>query len=463
MTLPNDIHALQALVLQLLEENTALKAEIAELQARLKKDSHNSHKPPSSDGLRKRPAFPKKRKGKRGGQPGHSGKTLTMVDKPDNTITCKPDTCSCGVSLQDTVGTVIERRQVFDLPEPTLSVTEYHRVRCQCPACGKRHEGVFPSEVNAPVQYGHGVLAFTTLLNTAYMLPFKKIHTLFADLFGYAINEGTLVRGNRVCYDALAPSSAAIKEQLQDSALCHFDETGVRVDGKLHWQHVVSTPSATYLFVHAKRGKDALHSSQSLLPGYRGWTVHDCWSSYFGFNACRHALCGAHLLRELTAVAEQGSQWATQMHRLLLTLYRLSDDGRQTVEYSERWSRLYDTLCQRAQREEPPPQRTHRRGKVKRTKGRNLLERLIKYKASVLAFAFYAEVPFTNNQAERDLRPVKVKQKIAGCFRTLVGAQHYVRIYSFISTARKQQRHVFKELRHLFMGDSFLIQPACAK
>jgi len=463
MTLPNDIHALQALVLRLLEENTALKAEIADLNARLKKDSHNSHKPPSSDGLRKRPALPRKRHGKRGGQSGHSGKTLKMVENPDKTIPCKPVICSCGVSLQETVGTVIERRQVFDLPEPTLSVTEYQRVRCQCPSCGTLHEGEFPSAVTAPVQYGHGVLALTTLLNTAYMLPFKKIHTLFADLFGYAINEGTLVRGNRVCYEALAPSCAAIKDQLQDSALCHFDETGVRVDGKLHWQHVVSTPSATYMFVHAKRGTEALQSPQSLLFEYQGWAVHDCWASYFGCTSCRHALCGAHLLRELTAVAEQGRPWAMQMHRLLLTLYRLSDNGRQTVEYSDRWSQVYDTLCQRAQREEPPPQREHRRGKATRTKGRNLLERLMKYKASVLAFAFYAEVPFTNNQAERDLRPVKVKQKIAGGFRTLVGAQHYARIYSFISTARKQQRHVFKELRHLFTGDSFLIQPVGAK
>jgi transposase len=462
-TLPTDIEALHALVRQLLAENAALKAKIAELEARLQADSHNSHKPPSSDGIRKRPALPTPRGRKKGGQPGHPGKTLKMVRHPDKTILCKPEVCSCGVSLQDAPGTVIERRQVFELPEPTLDVTEYQRLRCQCPACGMTHEGVFPSSVKAPTQYGAGVLAFATLLNTGYMMPFNKVQDLFADLFGYAVNEATLVRANTRAYDALAPSEAILKAQLQSSPVCHFDETGIRVAGKLHWQHIVSSSSATYQFVHAKRGTLALNSPDSLLPTYHGWAVHDCWASYFGYASCHHALCGAHLLRELTAVAEQGSPWASQMHTLLLTLYRHSAFGTTTVSYPQRWSQVYDTLCHRAQREEPPPIRSHRRGKATRTKGRNLLERLIKYKQAVLAFALYDEVPFTNNQAERDLRPVKVKQKIAGCFRTLVGAQHYARISGFISTARKQHRHVFKELRQIFLGDSFLIQSVSAK
>jgi transposase len=461
--LPNDIEALQALVRQLLAENAALKAKIAELEARLQADSHNSHKPPSSDGFRKRPALPKPSERKKGGQPGHSGKTLMMVPRPDKTIVCKPEVCSCGVPFQDTPGTVVERRQVFDLPDPKLEVTEYQRLQCQCPACGTIHEGVFPSHVKAPTQYGAGVLALVSLLNTDYMMPFKKVQGIFADLFGYAVNEHTVVTANSTCYEALAPSEALIKASLQHSPVCHFDETGIRVEGKLHWQHVVSNPSATYRFVHAKRGTLALNSPDSLLPAYHGWAVHDCWASYFGYASCRHALCGAHLLRELTAIAEQGRQWASQMHTLLLTLYRHSKFGTNTVSYPQRWSQVYDTLCHRAQHEEPPPTRGHRRGKATRTKGRNLLERLITYKQAVLAFALYDEVPFTNNQAERDLRPVKVKQNIAGCFRTLVGAQHYARISSFISTARKQRRHVFKELRQIFLGDSFLIQPVGAK
>lgn len=461
--LPTDISALHALVRHLLAENAALKAEIAELKARLQADSHNSHQPPSSDGLRKRPALPKPSGRKKGGQPGHAGKSLSMVSSPDETRVCRPEVCSCGVSLQGTSGIVLERRQVFDLPAPKLNVTEYQRLRCQCPACGTLHEGAFPSHVKAPTQYGVGVLALASLLNTEYLLPFKKVQRLFADLFGYAINERTVEAANASCYAALAPSEACIKATLQHGPVCHFDETGIRVEGHLHWQHVVSSPSATYRFVHAKRGTLALESPESLLPMYTGWAVHDCWASYFRYTSCRHALCGAHLLRELCAVAEHGSLWAKQMHTLLLTLYRHSAYGTRTVAYPQRWSHVYDALCRRAQREEPPPIRGTRRGKATRTKGRNLAERLIAYKSAVLAFALYEEVPFTNNHAERDLRPVKVKQRIAGCFRTLVGARHYARISSFISTARKQHRHVFKELCRVFQGHSFLLEPVSAK
>ena len=461
--LPNTIKELHALVRQLLAENEVLKARIAELTAQVHADSHNSHKPPTSDGLRKRPALPKPLLGKKGGQPGHRGKTLKMVDHPDQTITCSPERCGCGASLRNTPGTIVERRQVFDLPEPKLRVTEYHRLRCQCPRCGQVQEGTFPAQVQAPTQYGTGVFALATLLNTAYTIPFKKIQGIFADLFGYAVNESTVVTANTTCYEALAPSQAIINSQVVASAVGHFDETGIRVAGKLYWQHVASTPSATSLFVHPHRGVSALQSEQSLFPIYHGWAVHDCWASYFAFTACHHALCGAHLLRELTALHEQGTRWAAQMHTVLMRLYRASDFGRGCVKYPQRWSTLYDVLCHRAQQEEPPPQRTHPNGKRKRTKGRNLLERLIKYKAAVLAFAFYPEVPFTNNQAERDLRPVKIKQKITGGFRTLLGAQHYARIYSFVSTTRKHGRHVFKELRNVFLGHSFLLEPVVAK
>jgi transposase len=228
-----------------------------------------------------------------------------MVAHPDTTVVCKPEVCSCGSALQAIAGTVIERRQVFDLPEPKLTVTEYQRLQCQCPACGTMHAGVFPSHVKAPTQYGAGVRAFATLLNTGDLIPFKKVQGIFADLFGYAVNEGTLVRANTTAYEALAPSETTIKAQLQASPVCHFDETGLRVAGKLHWQHTVSTASATYLFVHPKRGRLALTSTDSLLPTYDGWAVHDCWASYFGSTSCRHALCGAHLLRELSSLVTE--------------------------------------------------------------------------------------------------------------------------------------------------------------
>ena len=462
--LSTNIEELQALIRQLLDENAALKARVAELEARLKADSHNSHQSPSADGLRKRPALPRPAGRKRGGQHGHQGKTLEMVAHPDTTVACTPDVCRCGTSFRDVPGIVIERRQVFELPAPKLAITEYQRLRCQCPVCGHIQEGQFPADVPAPTQYGAGVSAVTTLLNVAYALPFKKIQGLFADLYGYAITERTLITANATCYEALAPSDERIKTQVRSSPVCHFDETGIRVEGRLHWQHTASTADTTSLFVHAHRGQRALSSHASLLPAYTGWAVHDCWASYFLFPACRHAICGAHLLRELTALIEDGSRWAKQMHTFLLTLYHVTDRGTEAVTYPQRWSALYDALCHRAQQEEPLPHRLSPKGKQKRTKGRNLLERLIRYKAAVLAFAFHAEVPFTNNQAERDLRPVNVKQKIAGSFRTLLGAHHYARIYSFIATARKQHRPVFKELGHIFRGSSFLLEPVgCAK
>ena len=230
-TLPNNIETLHALVRQLLAENTALKAKIVQLEARLHANSHNSHKPPSSDGFRKRPALPKPFGRKKGGQPGHSGKTLKMVAHPDKTVVCKPEVCSCGASLQQAPGTLVERRQVFDLPEPRLEVTEYQRLRCQCLVCGMTHEGMFPVHVKAPTQYGASVHVFATLLNTGYMLPFKKVQGIFADLFGYAVNEGTLVRANSAAYDGLASSEPMLKAQVQTSPVCHVDETGIRVAG----------------------------------------------------------------------------------------------------------------------------------------------------------------------------------------------------------------------------------------
>lgn len=462
-TLPTTVPALHAIIQQLVDENAALKARVAELESRLQRDSHNSHRPPSSDGLRKRPALPKPAGRKRGGQPGHPGKTLTMIPHPDHTIVCPPAMCSCGVSFQDMPGTVIERRQVFELPEPKLAVTEYQRLQCQCPGCGRLRAGDFPTTVTAPTQYGVGVSALVTMLNTAYAMPFKKIQRLITDLYGYAINERTLITANATCYEALALSDTALKTQVLASPVCHYDETGIRVEGRLYWQHTASTADATYLFVHAHRGQQALSSDASPLPTYTGWAVHDCWASYFLFSSCQHALCGAHLLRELTALTEAGSRWAKQMHTFLLTLYQVTNKGTRVVTAPHRWSALYDRVCARAQQEEPPPSRLHQKGKLKRTKGRNLLARLITYKAAVLAFAFHSAVPFTNNQAERDLRPVKVKQRIAGSFRTLVGAQQYARIASFVSTARKQHRHVFKELCRVFQGHSFLLEPVRGK
>jgi transposase len=431
-----------------------LEDEIVQLKARLNLDSHNSSKPPSSDGLHKKPAFPKGKGGKPGGQQGHEGHTLGMVENPDHIVICKPDKCSCGHELSREQVSILARRQVFDLPEPRLEITEYQVAQIICPVCGQSQSGEFPSGVNAPAQYGTGVKALATLLNSEYKLPFEKIQTLFEDLYGYPVNVSTVIAANTTCYNTLATTETLIQEKIISSPVVNSDESGVRCQGKLHWLHVASTSLFTYLFVHPKRGKEAIVSDSPILKRFFGWLVHDCWSSYFNLSDPKHAVCGAHLLRELQSLIENQSQWAVLFKALLLEIYH--QPFYQRLENRQEIEQKYDRILELAQGEEPPPIKTGKRGRYKRTKGRNLLERLQMHKPAVLAFAFNPEVPFTNNQAERDIRPIKVKQKISGCFRTFKGAEHYARIASFISTTRKHKLNVFKELCNVFDGNTFL-------
>jgi len=302
-------------------------------------------------------------------------------------------------------------------------------------------------------------------LNIAFKLPLKKIQTLFGDLYGYNINQSTIVNATKKCFTNLQASETSIKQNILQSKVAHFDETGLRVKGKLHWLHTACTNLQTYLFVHAKRGKKALWDVDSILPDFKNWAIHDCWSSYFKFVDCLHAICGAHILRELTALEEKGIKWAALFKTYLLALYHLSDKGKTalTPEEQQRALLLFDEIWKLGDQEEPLPKKSASgRGKPKGTKGRNLLIRLKKHQTAVLAFAFNEAVPFTNNQAERDLRPAKTKQKVAGCFRTLEGAKTYARIFGFVSTARKHQLSVFKELRSAFSGETFLTQNKAA-
>ena len=458
LELPNDIAGLQALVLELLKRVEHLEAENKELKAKVNANSSNSSRPPSSDGLKKKPAFPKDKSKKRGGQKGHKGKTLKMVSVPDYKVELCPPKCSCGTSLLEVKKTCETVRQVFDLPDPILEVTEYQQQSCVCPDCGKTNVGEFPEGISPNAQYGSRVRALVTLLSINYKMPFNKIKTLFADLYGYALNESTQINTLNKCYHLLDQTESQIKNQLLASQVNHFDETGLRVAGKLHWLHNCSSQLYTYLFVHTNRGKKALLDPVSLLPDYKGWAVHDCWPSYFKFDQCRHSICGAHLLRELQGLIDQKSTWAGEMHELLLIIYNQTEKGKSKLNKPLKFIRKYNSICRKADKEEPPPM-INPRGKPKQTKGRNLMNRLVKYKDAVLAFAKYTFIPFTNNLAERDVRHAKVKQKIAGSFRTKHGADIYARIYSFVSTLRKHQLHkeesnlnIFKELVAVFDG-----------
>jgi transposase len=473
MEFPDDIQALKQLLAAVLlrlagleaenaalkAENAALKTENEELRRRLNLGSHNSHKPPASDGLRKKPALPKPPGRASGGQPGHAGDTLRAVPDPDEVVLHHATHCRCcqrRFSAAD-VTRIVTQRQVFDLPAPKLEVTEHQLGEIVC--CGERHYGELPPEVTQPAQYGPQIKALSVLLNTDYRLPLEKVEQLLSDLYGCRFNESTVVAAQQECATRLAPVAEEIKAGLAASAVVHSDETGLRVAGQLHWCHVAATSLWTYLFVHEKRGPAALWSAESVLPQLRGWLVHDCWGSYFGFAQCRHALCNAHLLRELEAQKENGRKWAEAMQELLLELYEASGQGAGVAENRAEWERRYEAVLAAGEAEEPPPERGAR-GRPKNSVGRNLLNRLRKHMGGVLAFGFVAEVPFTNNQAERDLRSVKVKQKVAQCFRTLAGAQRYARIQSFISTVRKHEQNVYQALVQVFRRQVFSFQTA---
>ena len=456
------ITAQAAIITELTEQVKKLTVRIEQLEEQINKNSKNSNKPPASDGLAKAPAFPRKRGRRRGGKPGHKGKTLELVETPNFSVPLLPKKCVCGHTLDKTKALIGERRQVFDLPEPKLEVTEYQKLVCQCGHCGLEVTGTFPECVKSRVQYGSGVRSLTTLLNCGFSLPVKKVQQIFIDLFGYNINEGTILNNNATCHTLLEPTETAIKNHLLNEKVGHSDESGVRVAGKLHWLHVFSSVLFTYFFVHANRGKKALEDTMSLLPNFKAWLVHDCWNSYFKFTGCKHALCGAHLIRELTALDEKGVKWAKWFIRYLFSVYDLTqaNGGVLSKEQQDKALKLFEKIAAYADEIEPQTIKG-KKGRPKSTKGRNLLNRLVQHQEGVLAFAFHQQVPFTNNLAERDLRPIKTKQKVSGCFRTLKGAQNHTRIYGFISTARKHQVNIFNELKKVFdLENSFIIKGA---
>lgn len=451
--LPETIEECHSLIRQLLSVIEKMQTQIDELEARLNQNSQNSNRPPSGDGFNQpKPAFSKKKR-KKGGQFGHPGKTLKRVETPDKVIDCEPLRCGCGASEWTSEVEIVDSRQVFELPAPSLEVIEYRRLKRIC-KCGESICGKFPDDVTAPVQYGMRVQAMVTLLSVHGCLSFGKIGRLFADLYSYQLNTATTQI--MVQRSAQRMPMEVIKAGITGAKVAHFDETGIKENGKLKWLHTASTDSLTYQFVHQKRGKAAMTDMQSVLPSFTGIAVHDCWASYFGFSEMKHAICNAHILRELTGIIENSeSKWGLRMKQLLLEMYRKSDYGKGIIKRMSGFEKKYDRILNAAQKEEPPPEKTTGRGKLKRTKGRNLLERLKKYKESVLLFATRREVPFTNNQAERDIRPSKVKQKTSGGFRAPGGSESYSRIQSFISTLRKQNRQVFQELLSVITGNPF--------
>lgn len=444
----------------------ALQARVKTLEDRLNQDSHNSHQPPSSDPpTRKHTHSQRRRSGKKsGGQLGHPGQTLVPVAEPDQIVTYTPETCAgCGQALQAMPVSACERRQVFELPKPRLAVTEHQARTKICPVCATASTGAFPAEVTQPVQYGPRVKAIGVYLQTYQLLPSERTAEAMQDLFGVALSEGTLDTSHTTAYTALAPVETAIGEALKQAAVVHVDETGVRVDNHLAWVHVLSTAQLTFYAWHPKRGGEALRAIGLVLL-LLGRRVHDAWATYLTLPG-RYALCNAHLLRELTAVDEQtGQTWANRLAQLLRNMQAAVEIAqaagqaelvpRQRAGYEAAFSRL----VAEGQRANPAALATGQRGRVKQSPAYNLLTRLVTHRVAVLAFLHDFRVPFDNNQAERDLRMLKVKLKVSGCFRSPHGAARFCRIRGYISTLRKQKLSMLDGLTSLFTGTPLMPQ-----
>jgi transposase len=447
-----------------LERIEQLSAENAELKSRLNQNSQNSSRPPSSDGYRKVAKIYQKESSKvQGGQPGHKGNTQHQIEEPDKIEECLPKTCSCGHEfLSSDKKNFHFRRQVFEIPQPKFFVTEYQIFGCECPHCGKISQGLTPENVKAPVQYGNMVKSLVVLMNNEYKMPVNKISQFFKILYGYAINESTIISMLESCYDKLSETETIIKERIKQSEVGHVDETGIRVEKKLKWLHVFSTLRDTYLFVHAKRGQEAIESKHSIISDFKNWLIHDCWATYFKFKQAKHALCNAHIIRELQGIIDNDNNkqdcWAKKMQDFLINLYHT--DFSERIKNRLSINDTYFKICRQGLSAEPPPIKIEgKRGKMKKSKARNLLQRLIRHKKSVLAFAYNENIPFTNNLAERDLRPAKIKLKISNVSRSDNGANYYARIQGFISTARKNRKNILEELYNTFNGGNFITNP----
>ena len=462
---PDAVYALimemQVTIDGLQQQTAALTTRLKQLEDRLGKDSHNSSKPPSSDGLAKKPN-PKSlrpKSGRRpGGQHGHPGRTLEFAEQPDHTLVHSPTQChQCGASLEEAPIVDIQRRQVFELPPLEIKVTEHQaHTRC-CPQCGHNNPATFPEPVQHRVQYGPRLQGLAAYLMHFQLLPFERVRELMQDLFGASVCEGTLQNITQRASDVLTEAENSIYKALCNADVAHFDETGVRIAGKLHWLHVASTPTLTYYATDPKRGRIALEAI-GILAQFHGRSLHDGLPAYTEFG-CRHALCNAHHLRELTALEEQHQQpWAKQMRELLCQIKREVDlakeCGRERLHPWEEhdFTARYQSILEIGYGANPPPEPTGKKGRPKQGPVRSLLLRLDEHRDEVLAFMCDFTVPFDNNQAERDLRMMKVKQKVSGCFRTQSGAEAFCRIRGYISTLRKQGRQVLHALQQVFMG-----------
>lgn len=463
-----DREALIEIILKQGEQLRALEKAVQRLGDQTTKTSVNSSHPPSSDGLKKSTKRSLREKSGKasGGQNGHSGHTLERVGVPDRVVVHSVGWCAhCQADLQAVAASMVEKRQVFDVPEVVLAVTEHQAERKQCPCCGTTSQAAFPDGVSQPTQYGPRIRAQMVYFHSGQFIPLARTADILADLYGQSVSEATISAAVAEAAQRVSPVMEAVRAYLVTTPdAVHVDETGARVAGKLYWLHSAGTAQVTLYGIHSKRGHlgmDAL----GVLPERCGWCVHDGWPAYRRY-AVRHALCNAHHLRELTFIHERyQQQWAADLRHLLVRIKqavaRTRAAGQRALPLDQdAYFRLrYDRVLDAAEAEiaaVPPAPDGH---VPKHTPPTNLLNRLRDGRHQVLAFMTDFDVPFDNNAAERDIRMVKVQQKVSGGFRTLPGATLFCTLRSYLSTARKNGQSLFAALTHAFHGQPF--SPPC--
>lgn len=464
---------------QLKQENQELREmleialeRIEQLEAQLGQNSRNSNWPSSRDKGRKKKRKQNLRRQsdkKTGGQPGHEGYTLKFSQEPDKIERHRPEVCLHCKQRFVAEQPAVERnqRQVIDLPPLQVEVTEHQVEQLVCCKCGQVSAGEFPEGVTQLVQYGPGVKSLAVYLKSQQLLPYGRTQQILADLFGLSVVQGTLENFMNAAANKVVPVNEKIKVGLIAADVVHYDESGFYIGGKRQWLHSASTPRLTYYAPHSSRGNKALKAT-GIMPHFGGVAVHDNWSAYWPYEQCQHALCNVHHLRELNAIEENFTQpWATRFKIFLLSAKTAVEQAKAAGEQAlpqakqDQMNRLYTKLVSAAHKANPPPPEgwpKGARGRPKKTKPRNLAERFDRRREAVLAFVFDFKVPFDNNLAERDIRMLKVQQKISGCFRSTLGAQSFCAIRSYISTMRKQGFSVWLALNSLFSGP--ILQPA---
>ena len=442
-----------------------LQVHVYELEARLSKNSSNSSKPPSSDGLKKKPKSQRGKSGKNpGGQKGRTGKGLAKVENPDVIVTHTPTSCNeCGSRLNEVVGFCAESRQVFEIPEPKVEITEHQVEEKKCPCCGEINRAAFPESIKGPVQYGERVQALMAYFAHQHFIPVNRLCQIFEDIFGIALSAGTCSNVDKKLFENLESFEKSLKAYLLAARVLHFDETGMRCEKKLYWVHVASSLFATLYTIHSKRGQEAMNVVD-ILPQFKGTAVHDHWFPYFTYQQSRHGLCNTHHLRELTFIYEQQKEdWAKKMKDLLILAKNEVKKcraqgmlpGETMLHIEQAYEKIITDGFEYHAHLTPLPK--GKRGRQKQRDGKNLLDRLKEKRNCVLLFMYDFSVPFTNNQGEQDIRMVKLKQKISGCFRIVRGGEIFCRIRSYISTARKQGWNIWDALANAIRGSPRLL------